>query len=305
MSTLRFLVNPASGRGAGEKRLPLLRKLAAQAGAGFVASKSSHDLVEQARRAVADGVERLVVVGGDGTQHLAVQALATTGTALGVVPIGSGNDLAANLGVPRELEAAVHHAVTGPVTSVDVGRIDVGDGKPPIYFGGYCGIGFDSEVTRVANQVRVVRGPLIYPWAVLKTLVLFRAPSIRAEHDGGVLEGRAMFVTAANVTSFGGGMKIAPHARMDDGLFDLVFVRRVGKIRLLTIFPKVYSGRHLDNPEVTVVRTRRVALSLDRPMELYGDGEPLLPLAAGETLVAEIIPKGLRVVAQPPSPTPL
>ena len=114
-----------------------------------------------------------------------------------------------------------------------------------------------------------------------------------------------MFVTAANVTSFGGGMKIAPHARMDDGLFDLVFVRRVGKIRLLRIFPKVYSGRHLGEPEVTVVRTRRVALSLDRPMELYGDGEPLLPLAAGETLVAEIVPKGLRAVAQPPSPTSL
>ena len=294
MDSVRCLVNPSAGRGAGAKSLDRLRRWAERTGGEVEISTGPEDLESQARRAAEDGVERLVVVGGDGTQHFAVQGLVGTSCALAVVPLGSGNDLAMSLGIPKDLEDALEHAVEGEIRSIDVGRVDAPEG--PVYFAMYCGVGFDSEVTRVANEeVRFVRGSLIYPWAVVKTLVGFSPPRLRVTHDEGTWHRRAMFATAANGPSFGGGMKIAPNAEMDDGLFDLVLVDAVPKLRLLRIFPQVYRGRHLSRPEVTVVRTRSLHLSVDRPMVLYGDGEALVPIPE-EGLRVTIDPGALRVV---------
>jgi diacylglycerol kinase (ATP) len=291
---IRCLVNPASGRGAGSRRLAEIRALAERAGAEVLTSTSAADLTDRARRAAEEGVERLVVVGGDGTLHHAVRGLAGTGCVLAPVPVGSGNDLAMNLGVPRDPVAAAGRAFSPephPTRAVDLGMVS---GIP---FAIYCGVGFDSEVTRVANRVRRLRGPIVYPYATVRTLAGFRPPVLRIEHDAGSFEDRAMFVTVANAKSFGGGMRIAPAASMDDGLFDLVLVRRVPKWELLTIFPKVYAGAHVHHPKVEIVRTRSARLTVvDRPMELYGDGEELCPMAAGETVEVTMRPGALRVM---------
>jgi diacylglycerol kinase (ATP) len=288
---VRFLLNPAAGRGEAVGRLARLRILASGAGAGLVVSKSGADIAVQARRAVEDGVARLVVAGGDGTLHQAAQGLAGSDCALGVVPLGTGNDLAGTLGVPRELDAAVARALTGPVRRLDLVRVG------EVVAIGYAGVGFDSEVTRFANQeVRRLRGPLVYFYAVLHTLATFRAPEMRIEHDGGTFAGRAMFVVAANLPRFGGGMRIAPAAQPDDGLLDLVWVREISRLRLLAVFPRVYRGTHVGHPAVTVVRTRRVAVTLDRQMTLYGGGEPMATHAAGEAFVVELAPGALAVV---------
>ena len=287
---IRFLLNPAAGRGAGAKHIHRLRILASRAGAGLVSSKSAADLAEQARRAATDGVERLIVAGGDGTMHHVAQGLVGTDCALGVVPLGSGNDLAGTLGIPRDLDAAVERALQGTVRRMDLARVG------ETYCIGYAGVGFDSEVTRFANEVRIVRGPLIYPYAVLLTLATFKPPTMRIEHDSGIFEGRAMFVVAANLPRFGGGMKIAPEARIDDGLLDLVIVREVSRWALLHVFPKVYAGSHVTHPAVTLVRTGRVAITLDRDMTLYGGGEPVRPAPAGTPITVEAIPGALAVI---------
>lgn len=297
MTSVRFLVNPAAGRGRGGEQLETLRRRAAEAGADLAESRGSADLVVQARRAAEEGVERLVVAGGDGTVHHAVRGLAETPCTLGIVPLGSGNDLAHVLGVPRDLDAAVRWALEGPVRSIDVGRVR-SPAEGPDYFVSYCGVGFDSEVTRFANErVRFLRGSAIYVWAVLRTLAGFQPPSFRIEHDGGVFEGRAMFVTVASSSTLGGGMKIAPEALLDDGLFDLVLVHRMSKLRLLTVFPKVYSGRHVGHPALEFHRTRGARIALDRPMTLHGDGEPLLEVGQ-DGVEVEMVPRGLQVVGE-------
>lgn len=288
--SVRFLVNPAAGRGKGKAQLDALRRLASQAGAGLAVSKSGEDLTEQARRAVADGVERLIVAGGDGTVQRAVQALAGSETALGLVPLGTGNDLAATLGLGTALGPAVDQALNGPVRAIDLLRVG------NLWSAAYAGVGFDSEVTAAANAVRRLRGPVVYVYAVLRTLLAFKAPTLRVEHAGGVFEGKAMFAIANNLPRLGGGMRLAPGAQLDDGLLDLVIVREVSKLALLRIFPKVYSGRHLAHPAVTLVLTRRVVVTLDRPMTMYGGGEPLQPMAAGESVEIRVVPKALRVV---------
>ena len=290
---VRFLLNPQAGRGKGRAHLDELRKLASWAGAGFASSRRPEDLIEFARRAVADGVERLLVAGGDGTMHLAAQGLVGSDCAMGVIPLGTGNDLARALGIPRkprQLSAAVERALTGPVRRIDLAQVG------NAYCVGYAGVGFDSEVGLLVNRIRRIRGPLVYVYAVVRTLFSFTPPLLRVEHDGGVFEGKGMFVVVANLPTFGGGMKIAPEARIDDGLLDLVIARELSALRLLAVFPKVYSGRHVTHPAVTILRTRRAEITLDREMTLCGGGEPVQEVRAGEPVVVEVVPGGLAVV---------
>lgn len=288
--SVRLLVNPAAGRGAARDAIDRLRVLSSRAGAGLVITRRAGDLERQARKAAEDGVERLLVAGGDGTMHQAIQGLAGTPCALGAIPLGSGNDLAATLGAPRDLETAVRHALAGPLQWMDL--IRAGESFSASYFG----LGFDSEVTRVANRVKRLRGPLLYPYAVIRTLATFEPPFLTITHDEGTFEGRVMFATVANIPRFGGGMRIAPMADLDDGLLDLVIVKATPKLTLLTVFPKVYGGRHVGHPAVTFARTRRVEITADRELEIYGGGEPVRPVAAGETAAMEVVPGGLRVV---------
>ena len=106
-----------------------------------------------------------------------------------------------------------------------------------------------------------------------------------------------MFTTLATLPRFGGGMQIAPQAKIDDGMLDLVIVKEISRRALLAVFPKVYAGRHVGHPAVLFHRTRRVEITIDRPMTLYGGGEPVRPMAAGEPVAAEVVPGGLKVVS--------
>jgi diacylglycerol kinase (ATP) len=287
---IRFLLNPAAGRGTGRAHLDRIRVLASKLGAGLCVSRKVSDLAEQARKAAGDGVERLLVAGGDGTMHHAIQGLAGTSCALGVIPLGSGNDLAGTLGIPPDLDAAVDRAVKGGIRRIDLARAG------ETFCVGYAGVGFDSEVTRYANEMKILRGPLIYFYAVIHTLVTFVPPRMRVVYDGGEFDGRAMFAVVNNLPRFGGGMRIAPEARIDDGLLDLVIVKEIPKSTLLSVFPKVYGGKHVGHPAVTLVRTRRAEITIDRTMTMYGGGEPLLPMQAGAPVVVEVVPGGLAIV---------
>jgi len=288
---IRFLVNPASGRGTGRAHLDRIRVLASRHGAGLVVSRKVADLAAQARRAAEDGVERLLVAGGDGTMHHVAQGLAGTSCALGVIPLGSGNDLAGTLGIPPDLDAAVARALGGEIRRIDLARVG------ETYCIGYAGVGFDSEVTRFANEVKFLRGSLIYFYSVIHTLATFKPPWMKVVYDGGVFEGKVMFTVVNNLPRFGGGMRIAPDAEIDDGLLDLVIVREVPRAVLLSIFPKVYGGRHVGHPAITMARTRQAEITIDRTMTMYGGGEPLRPVEAGEPVAVEVVPGGLRVVA--------
>jgi diacylglycerol kinase (ATP) len=313
--TARILVNPASGRPRQRRRrLERLAELGRRAGVAVEVTASGADLAARARRAADEGLERLLVAGGDGSVHHAVQGLAGSATALGVIPAGTGNDFAAAIGAPFELEPAVRRALEAPIRRVDLGRARiVGEGAASapgsaagvapagadaggwVWFSTYAGVGFDSETARRAHQGhRVLSGHAIYVWAVLATLADFRPPVLTVEHDGGRFHGPAMFVTLANGPAFGGGMRIAPAARNDDGVLDLVIVRAIPRRTLLTVFPKVYAGRHVGHPAVAITRTRRASIALDREMVAYADGEPMLPV--GEAgIEAEVVPGALAV----------
>ncbi len=286
---IRFLLNPGGGRGRAARSAARLSELAAAAGAELVQSLDAADLTTLARQAAADGVERLLAAGGDGTMHYVLAGLAGSGCALAALPLGSGNDIASSLGMPLDLEAAVRAGLAAPVSRIDLVR--VGDRL----YGGVAGVGFDSVANETANRVRRLKGPLIYVYAVLHTLATFKPLSYTIDFEGGRFEGEGMMMLAANTPRFGGGMRVAPEARLDDGLLDLVVVKKVSRPTFLRVFPKVYKGAHLGHPAVFTVKTPWAHVRLGRPMHVYGDGERLVPVGP-DGVRFEVVPGALAAV---------
>jgi len=267
-----LLINPTSGAGRGER---VLNRLRGVTGVEARTTSGPDDLREQLAAIAREGAARVIVAGGDGTLHQAIQTLSGSGCALGIVPTGSGNDLARALGVPLDPLQATHRALEATPRTIDLGRVG------ERWFAGVAGVGFDGEVARLAHErFGQRRGRWIYPYAVLRTLLSFRPPHASIEYDGGRFEGSVMLVALANTPCYGGGMRIAPRAKIDDGWLDLVIIRRVSRLRLLAVFPRVYRGRHVTDPAIEFHRVRSAVVRVDRPLTFFGDGEPLASCGA-------------------------
>jgi diacylglycerol kinase (ATP) len=253
--------------------------------------------VEEARAgalaAVAAGTGGLVAIGGDGCVHLAVNAVAGTGTPVGIVPTGTGNDIARALGVPSDPGAAADAVLRGVTTRVDAVRTDLG------WYAGVLCAGFDARVNARANSMRQPPGTVRYLAAVLAELRGFSPLRYDLELDGERSSTDAMLVAVGNTSSYGGGMRICARARPDDGLLDVVIVHPLSRLRMLTVLPRVYGGSHLRHPAVEVRRVRTVSIATPG-ITAYADGEPLGPLAP-RPLRCEVVPGALRVLVGGPT----
>jgi diacylglycerol kinase (ATP) len=264
------------------------------AGIEVVIPRGPDEMAAQARQAADEGHHRVLVAGGDGAVHHALQGIAGTGCALGIVPLGSGNDLARALGLPGDPWRAARLALEGPPRSVDLGRVG------SRWFAGIAGIGLDAEVNRYVRQHRGSSlGRWIYPWATLRALAAFQPQHIHVEHDNGVWQGRAIQALVANTPFFGGGMRIAPDARLDDGFLDLLLIAAIPRIKLPFLLPRVYRGTHVRHPAVTSLRVRRARLGAEGEPLLHADGEPVTSVPSGGVTV-EIAPQSLLVIADAP-----
>ncbi len=283
------LVNPTSGRGRGGRYAQVA--IEAMGAGGAVVQRlqgvDAADAVHLARQAVEAGADRLYVVGGDGMVHLGLQAVAGTDTALGIIPAGTGDDFARLLGIPRRDPASSAQALLhGQVRTIDAGQD--GDGR---WFAGVVAAGFDSLVNDRANQMRWPKGQARYPVAVLAELRTFEALRFRIVLDGVQTDGEAMMVAVANGRSYGGGMLVCPESDPADGLLDVLVAERISKAAFVRIFPRVYRGKHLSHPAVTVHRAKEVRLE-SAGVSAYADGELLGPLPRS----FRCVPGALRVV---------
>lgn len=293
----RILLNPGAGRGRGARLRARLVTLAHRAGIALEESADAEDLTARAARAAGEGVERLLVAGGDGTWHHAARGLAGSETALAPLPAGTGNDLARSLGYPLALEAAFDAALVAPRARIDLG---VAGDRP------YCGVagaGFDGAVADYARRrVRRLRGPAVYTWATLATLATFRPPRAMVELASGLrFEEEVYFVAFANTPFFGGGMRVAPTADPSDGRLEMVIVRRISKLRLLALFPRVYAGRHVGHSACRIESTDAARLAFDSPQAVVGDGERM-GTAGPAGVDFAVRRQGLAVVGRPVAP---
>ncbi|WP_282701614.1 diacylglycerol kinase [Streptomyces sp. CC219B] len=292
-SELTLFVNPTAGRGRGARAAqPAASALRA---AGFtvrtVLGENAADALTRARAAVEEGTGALVAVGGDGMANLALQAVAGTRTPLGLVAVGTGNDLARALGLPVRDPAAAGRGIAAALKGARVRDIDLGQvgGR---WFGTVLASGFDSRVNDRGNRMRWPAGRLKYDLALLAELAAFRPLPYRITlDDGEVRETEATLVAVGNGPSYGGGMRICPGADLTDGLFDVTIVGDCSRATLLRVFPSVYRGGHVDHPQVSVVRAAKVEIAAEH-VTGYADGEPLGPLP----LTARCVPGALRVV---------
>jgi diacylglycerol kinase (ATP) len=235
----------------------------------------------------------LIVVGGDGMVSLGVNAVAETGIPFGVVPVGTGNDAARNIGMPLGDAAGsaqqLLDALERGAQAVDAAKVTHGPHTTWVF--GALSAGFDAAVNERANFMTWPNNQNKYTIAVVRELLSFQAPHYRVQVDGHEREFEAMLVAVANHTSIGGGMKITPDAVMDDGLFDMLVVDRMSKARFLRVFPKVFRGEHTQLPEVHIERVRRVRVEAD-DVVAYADGERVGPLP----VELEVVPGAVRLL---------
>jgi diacylglycerol kinase (ATP) len=295
-------VNPTSGQGRGARAGAAAQEYLAAAGLDVrpLTGDSAADLAARVQVALAEGVEALVVVGGDGMVNLGVNATAGTPVPLGVVPAGTGNDVARALGLPVDdvVEAAgvVELALaSGARQVVDAARCawSEPDGSPGTrWFAGVLGAGFDAIVNERANGWSWPRGRAKYVAAMLRELPVFKPRAYTIELDGEVWATPAMLVAVGNSPSYGGGMRVCPDAELDDGLLDVMVVEPVSRPEFLRIFPRVYAGTHVDHPAVSIRRARSVTVAAAGIVG-YGDGERFGPLP----MTIDAVPRALHVLA--------
>ncbi|MBN9213906.1 MAG: diacylglycerol kinase [Microbacterium sp. SCN 70-200] len=294
-----LLLNPAARSGAhtGVATRAAERLRAAGIRVTTVSGGSAAESSRLLRTALTLGADAVVVAGGDGTVSLAIQELAGTGTPLGIVPAGTGNDLATSLGL-RDLDAgaAADAVIAGRTRTIDLARVTRADGTTTLY-GTVLAAGFDSKVNDRANRMRWPRGAMRYNIAILVEFLRLRGIPFEVEltlADGSTtrVARDLIMATVGNGRTYGGGIPICPDADLEDGLLDVTLVLPVSRARLLRLLPRAYRGTHTSLDDVSTFRVRSARLTA-ADVTAYADGDPIGALP----LQVDVVPSALVVFA--------
>lgn len=284
---LALIVNPHSAAGRALRCLEVVEAALDARRVEFRVERTrSLEHGVEAALLAAEAGELPVAMSGDGLLGAIGGALAGSESPLGVIPCGRGNDLARTLGIPTDPAAAVAALLASRPRAIDVGEANGSR------FLGIASTGFDSDANALANRTRLVRGNAVYAYAALRTLASWKPARFTIAVGDERRRVSGYSVAVANNCCYGGGMRIAPDAELDDGLFDVVTVGEVGKLRFAANLPKVFKGTHVDSDEVGVFRARQLELSASRPFPVYADGEHLTDLPA----TLRVLPRALRVL---------
>ena len=257
-------------------------------------------LLEAGRKAVASKPDALVVVGGDGMVNLGTNLVAGTKVPLGIVPSGTGNDMARGLGIPFDnTEEAIRilaDALERKPCAIDAGLAthahrETGE-QTKTWFGCLVSAGFDAIVNERANRWTYPKGPSRYNLALVYELAKMKPITYRLTLDGVESTFQASLITVANNQSLGGGMLVTPNAKVDDGLLDVLIVEKLSRLSFLRIFPRVYKGDHVRDRRVSITHAKHVIVDADG-ISATADGETLGPLPAE----IRIMPGALHILA--------
>jgi diacylglycerol kinase (ATP) len=291
-------VNPSAGRGGAGRRIAEVRQEFARREflVDLIETASAREFSASVQTRIARGCRTFIAMGGDGTLQLLVREVIGRELQVGVIPAGGGNDFAAALGIQQNVPQAVEVIVAGKSRSVDVVRARTESGHDELYLGG-GGLGLDAEAVRYANG-KFLRWPgrWRYVASAMAALHGFSGVEIEAEFPGSDvprIEKRVLLAAALNTPTYGGGLRLAPNARLDDGLLEIVMVEMLGKREVLALLPRLLSSGELKTEKVTRARASKVCLVTQGKNWFHGDGE-LLGRAPVEI---EVMRSALRVLA--------
>ena len=309
MNTYKIIVNPVSGRGKGAASIPAIRQLLESHNLDYdlVQTGRPWHAAELAEQAVQAGYQVIVSVGGDGTANEVLNGLmlaksrnpgAALPAAMGILCVGRGNDFAYGMGIPSDLQAGCQVLAQNHHRTVDIGRVSGGDYPQGRYFGNGVGIGFDAVVGFEALKMKRLSGFPSYIVAALKTIFLyFQAPEVQVKFDGQNMQLRALMVSVMNGRRMGGGFRMAPTARQDDGLFDLCIAEQVSRSRIFGLIPHFMRGDQASQPEVRTAQARYLTVqAVQGSLPVHADGETIC--THGVQLTLELLPRQIEMVCQ-------
>lgn len=298
----RYIFNPIANLGKARAIEPAMRALANEicAGEWCVTTRPGH-ATQLARQASADGFERVVALGGDGTMHEVVNGLMQTEKGrppqLGAVPIGSGNDFAFALGMPIDPAAALRQIHAGAPHQIDLSLLELGDGRQ-VYSANSVGLGFDTIVTIRSRKVPVLHGFAVYFIAVLQTILLNHHPfQLQVTCDGKTWDGKYIMVVMCNGRREGGGFLVTPDGRQDDQILDYVTVSDLSRLQMIGLIPKFINGTHKGHPNIALGRFQEMRVKSNRGLQVHVDGEVVLGLQSTVSeLLVRVLPGALTVI---------
>lgn len=295
----KLIANPAAGRGSARHVIMRAERMFRSEGIPFdlELTRRPGDAAEIARRSLPD-FDVIAAIGGDGTVNEILPGLLFTGKPLGIIPGGSGNDFIKSLGIPNNIEKSFGILKEGREKIIDAGTVN---GR--LFLNG-VGIGFDAAVNRTSYGINhSKKGLFLYFLAFLRTIGKYRSSSVKITFDGGSLEQEIFLISVGNGTTVGGGFRLTPHARIDDGLLDVTIVRPLPLTLLFWHLPKVFLGTIGRVRHASTMRTAKLKVESDSVIPVHLDGE----VYAGDENIftIEIIPKALTIIGNFCRPEPM
>lgn len=274
---VKVILNSRSGRGRVREQTDIISTLGRRYGdLDIFPTRQSRHATELAAAAVDEGYDLVAAAGGDGTVHEVVNGLMRGDRAalpLGIIPIGSGNDLAFGLGFREEAEEAVQRIFTGTPRALDLARVTDDRGKTEV-FANNLGIGFDAIVVMRTETITRLHGFAMYFAAVLQTILFYyHTPYLEIAFDGEVINQRSLFLYGGLGPRGGGGFLLTPDAKWDDGLIDTCLVNPVGRVTMFKMLSSAMKGTHVTSRHVTMRQNREIIVKSSSPMPIQLDGE--------------------------------
>ena len=300
----RIIINPSSARGDCGRSIPLIHQRLTDAGIQFdlVETSQARQAVELSAEAARAGYDVVVAVGGDGILNevlnglMLARAEGFTQAAIGMLPVGQGNDFAFGMAIPMDLTKACAILANGHRRTIDVGKVTGGDYPNGCWFGNGIGIGFDAMVVFESAKMKRLKGFAAYALAALKTIFLYyKAPLVRLEFAGYSTELRPLMISVMNGQRMGGGFLMAPAGNMTDGLFDLCIARQISQLHILATIPLFFSGSQFSKSFISGGRTAGLRVTaLEGTLPVQADGECIC--LAGRQIDIELVPQAIELL---------
>lgn len=300
---VKIILNPMADMGNSWRVARDLRSITMEYGnADWSGTVYPGHAIELAKQAGEQGYDMVIAMGGDGTVHEVVNGLMQVPEnkrpLLGVVPVGSGNDFAHAINVPKQSDHALAHALNGEASPIDLGLMTDEHGRKE-YFDNTLGIGFDAVVTIRSHKLPLLRGFLMYLTAVIQTILLNHDPAhVQIQTDSETIDERVLMTTLCNGGREGGGFMLSPDSKMTDGIMEFVIVRKVSRAMMFRLVPEFMNGTHRRfTKQIRMGACKKFAMTSDRPLYIHADGEIFTSFGSNLRKVSfEILPNALKVV---------
>jgi len=268
MSNYKFIVNPTASRGKGIFMGKWLEKECPKRKLDFDIQYTTQpgEATDIAAESI-NNFKSIVAVGGDGTLQEVVNGLMESDINIGVIPVGTGNDFIRVVNIPNQPDQALNIVIEGYTRKIDVGKIN------NRIFHNAVGIGFDAWAVHESLKIKKLRGHAVYLYAILKTILTYKAPVMELSYNDKIITEKLLLTAIGNGTCVGGGIKMTPFAKIDDGLLDLTIIQDVNKLKMLQNLAKTYSGEHVKMPQVKVDTSKSIVIRSEEELAVHADGE--------------------------------